>query len=237
MFVLPPVQVLVDVRDLCRGRGRAPHVTTAFCACPPSLLGCPSVPLPMSLATFYPRVLGPQTLVAPYCTGGSLNTRDLGPPPPGAFPDWNHQGCHRPHRFRSLPPFSSSEAMRCSSWQWRFRECGAGQLTGAYGRVSRGHRHSSESRNFPNSRWCRSKIEEPWKSLAKGFLGPTVWLRTSSGQRPQGSLCAQQPRKAAPAEAPGPWRPTAGWYRLLVPDGQCRGTGQQSPWPKASRSV
>ena len=29
-------------------------------------------------------------------------------------------------------------------------------------------RTSSERRNFPNSRWCRSKIEEPW-SLAKGF--------------------------------------------------------------------
>lgn len=134
---------------------------------PPSLLEAAHLSLPMSLATFYPRVMGPRHWWPRIALGAPLNTRDLSPRPQRAFPDWNHQGCHRPHRFRAC---LLSPAQSDAVWFLAVEVQGCGRRSADRGlwESEQRTRTSSESRNFPNSRWCRSKIEEPW-SLAKGF--------------------------------------------------------------------
>lgn len=167
MFVLPPVQVLVDVQGL-RGGGGAP-VTAArlLCLSPPPSWRLPICPSPCRWPPSTQGSWAPDTGGPVLHWGAPLNTWDLSPRPQRAFPDWNHQGCHRPHHFRAclLSPAQSNAV-----WFLAVEVQGCGRRSAGQGlwESEQRTRTSSESRNFPNSRWCRSKIEEPW-SLAKGF--------------------------------------------------------------------
>lgn len=59
MLVLPPVQVLVDVQGLPAGGAPVTAAPTSV-PVPTSLLEAAHLSLPVSLAVFYPRVMGPR---------------------------------------------------------------------------------------------------------------------------------------------------------------------------------
>lgn len=155
VLVLPPVQVLVDVQGLWGG-------LWSRCG--------PVCPLP-----------GPP--VGPCRAAGRLLPQVMAPPPGAQGTQvalgwrWEALGPHRCLRLGCTPLRVSSPTHRpdptaapngprrplgalcCRRWA-----AGAGPAPRGGGPT----RTSSESRNFPNSRWCRSRMEEPW-SLARGF--------------------------------------------------------------------